>query len=230
MSDAHAAAGALAARALLWIVLAGAGAMLATAVLSLPEDGLGLADETLADLGRTGVEHPVTAVLMNYRAYDTLLEMAVLFLALVGVWSMAEARPRPTAPPGLVLQFLTQLLVPFLILFAGYLLWAGAHEPGGAFQAGAVLAAAGVLVTLSGAQLPSVPRALHRSLLLLGLVTFAAAGVAVQLGGGAFLEFPPSAAKALILAIEAAAGISIGLGLVAIFEGGRPSEPESAPR
>src|SRR5690606_10021768 len=108
-------------------------------------------------------------------------------------------------------------------LFAGYLLWAGGQEPGGAFQAGAVLAAAGVLAALSGTALPSVPAVTHRLLLLAGIAAFTSAGVAVMALGDAFLEFSPPAAKGLILGIEAAASISIGLGLVAIFRGGRPA-------
>ncbi|MFN2337821.1 MAG: hypothetical protein ABR544_02485, partial [Gammaproteobacteria bacterium] len=32
-------------------------------------------------LGTSGVSHPVTAVLLNFRAHDTLLEIGVLLLA-----------------------------------------------------------------------------------------------------------------------------------------------------
>jgi multisubunit Na+/H+ antiporter MnhB subunit len=210
---------------LLWGLLLVFGGLLAYALGSLPSDADGgLADAALRDLDRSGVAHPVTAVLMSFRAYDTLLEIAVLFLAVLGVWSMAVMPRRPSAAPGLVLEFLIQLLVPFLILFAGYLLWAGSQEPGGAFQAGAVLAAAGVLATLSGKALPEVPRSLHRLALMLGLVAFVAIGVGVLLFGQTFLELRPPLAKGLILAIEAAAGVSIGLSLLAIFRGGRPPD------
>jgi multisubunit Na+/H+ antiporter MnhB subunit len=224
MPDARAGSGVPLATWLLWGLLLVFGALVAIAVWSLPADGGGLADAALRELDRSGVEHPVTAVLLSYRAYDTLLEVAVLFLALLGVWSAAVMPRRPSAAPGLVLEFLNQLLVPFLILFAGYLLWAGSKEPGGAFQAGAVLAAAGVLVTLSGKALPDVPRPLHRVLLMLGLAAFVAGGVGALVAGNAFLEFRPPAAKGLILAIEAAAAISIGLSLLAIFKGGRPPD------
>ncbi len=43
-------------------------------------------------LAATGLGNPVTAVLMAYRAIDTLLETVVLLLALVGVWSLAPDR------------------------------------------------------------------------------------------------------------------------------------------
>ncbi len=56
-------------------------------------------------MDRSGVTHPVTAVLLNFRGYDTLLEVAVLLIALVGTWSLrlgpaARGRDRP----GLVLR------------------------------------------------------------------------------------------------------------------------------
>lgn len=225
MTDTRSAWSGRAPKLLLWSALAALAVLLGAAVLSLPGGG-GLAEQALAGLDRTGVSHPVTAVLMNYRAYDTLLEIAVLFLAMLGVWSMAEMPQRPASRPGLVLEFLNQILVPFLILFAGYLIWAGAHQPGGAFQAGAVLAGAGVLVTLSKMPLPALPLAVYRLLLILGLATFVVIGVAVQIGGGRFLELQPPAAKVLILVIEIAAGISIGLCLAAIFRGGRPHAQE----
>ena len=37
----------------------------------------------------TGLGNPVTAVLIAYRAFDTMLEKVVLVLAVVGVWSLA---------------------------------------------------------------------------------------------------------------------------------------------
>ena len=98
----------------------------------------------------SGVSHPVTAVLANFRGYDTLLEMAVLLLVLVGVWSLSTAPSEREISTGAVLDFFVRLLLPVMILIAGYLLWVGAHAPGGVFQAGSVLGAAGVLLLLSG--------------------------------------------------------------------------------
>ena len=118
---------------------------------------------------------------------------------------------------------LSRLLVPVLILVAGYLLWVGGHAPGGAFQAGAVLAAAGVLLVLAGwrpgATLVGLPL---RIVLVAGPGMFVAVGVAAILMGGRALEYPPSLAGALILLIETTATLSIGITLSALFLGGRP--------
>ena len=56
-----------------------------------------------ANIAPTGVGNPITAVLMAFRAMDTLLEAIVLLLALIGVWSLAPdrgvGRPSGTAAP-----------------------------------------------------------------------------------------------------------------------------------
>ena len=123
---------------------------------------------------------------------------------------------------------LSHLLVPLLILVSGYLLWVGGHAAGGAFQAGSVLAAAGVLLLLTGwspgARLTGWPL---RFSLILGLLIFVLVAVLTLLLGEDFLEFPLPIAGALILLIEAAAALSIGVTLASLFVGSRP-QPDQA--
>ena len=171
----------------------------------------------------SGVSNPVTAVLLNFRGYDTLLEMGVLLVALLGVWSLGAVAARRRVDPEPVLSFLVGWLVPIMMLMAGYLLWVGAAAPGGAFQAGSVLAAAGILLLLSS-KCPPV-RLLGwplRLVLVLGLVAFVAVGLILLFTSGMFLQYPPGLAGGLILFIEAAASLSIGITLAALFLGGKP--------
>lgn len=210
-------------RLLLVLLLMSMAAGLAYAVLSLPTLAPGLSNQVAQNLQLSGVENPVTAVLLNFRAYDTLLELGVLLLALFAVWSLGTLPRQQETTPGAVLDSLSRLLIPLLILVAGYLLWVGASAPGGAFQAGAVLAAAGVLLILSGWQPAGKLAVLPlRFTLVAGLAVFMAAGVVLVLFGRQFLQYPPELAAALILFIEAAATVSIGITLVALFVGGRP--------
>lgn len=196
---------------------------LGLAVLSLPAQAPGLAPAVGARMAQSGVEHQVTAVLLNFRAYDTLLELAVLLLALLGVWSLAPAPCGDDSAPGPVLATLGRLLAPLMILMAGYLLWVGAQAPGGAFQAGAVLGAAGVLARLSGCRLPvRLAGWPLRLTLVLGVLVFAVIGVGVIPLGGSLLAYPPAWAGGLILVIETAATLSIAALLTALFLGGRP--------
>jgi len=211
---------------LLLLVLA---AGLGYAILNLPSHAVGLSLQVAENIEASGVSNPVTAVLLNFRAYDTLLEMAVLLLAVLGIWSLA-AVPEPGEPvPGAVLDMLSRLLVPLLILVSGYLLWVGGHAAGGAFQAGSVLAAAGVLLLLTGwrpsARFTGWPLRLS---LILGLAVFVLVAVLMLLLGESFLELPLPLASALILMIEAAAALSIGITLASLFVGSRPQPGQSS--
>lgn len=207
---------------LLLLLLALAGGV-GYAVLSLPDQVVGLSDRVRANMETSGVRNPVTAVLLNFRGYDTLLEMGVLLVALLGVWSLGTAAAHRRVAPEPVLSFLVGGLVPMMILVPGYLLWVGANAPGGAFQAGSVLAASGILLLLAGKRLPiRLTGWPLRFVLVLGLVAFVAVGVILLLATGMFLQYPPSLAGGLILLIEVAATLSIGVTLAALFLGGRP--------
>ena len=178
----------------------------------------------------SGVSHPVTAVLLNFRAYDTLLELAVILTAVLGVVALAPARSgyRHAGP---VFGSLIRGLVPVLIITAGYLLWVGAHAPGGAFQAGATLAAVAVLLRLGGNDRAGLPpiRAV-RWLLVAGVAVFLLVGLSVTLADLAVLQYPKAWAGTLILLIESAATVSIAAALALAYLGGRPAawDPEPA--
>ena len=187
------------------------------------EAGERLAAVALARVPDSGVSNPVTSVLLNFRAYDTLLELAVLLAALLGIWSLGAAAPG-FQPAASVLDGMVNGFVPLLILSAGYMLWVGAYAPGGAFQAGALLGSAGVMLALAGhrnAGLPSEGRL--RLLVALGVFVFAMTGLLLMVVGDGFLTYPPSLAKWLILLIETAATLSIGATLAAAYLGGRPA-------
>ncbi len=200
---------------------------LAWAVFSLPVPTAGLAAEAQGSLDRTGVTNPVTAVLLNYRAYDTLLEVAVLLLAIVAVWSLRRAEVgTASAPVSPMLWVLLRVLLPLLVLTGAYLLWIGAFAPGGAFQGGALIGGAIVLLLLGGwrYRLTARREGWLRAGLGIGLTVFAVVGLGVMFSGGRLLEFPVAQAGGWILVIETAAMISIGLTLGALFLGGRPDE------
>lgn len=203
------------------LLLAGVlGLALGWSMLDLPTAALQLPAEVKTRLGVSGVAHPVTAVLLNFRGYDTLLEIAVLLLALLAILALPQATPgggRGAAPANPMLQSVARLLTPLMLLVAGYVLWAGAHRPGGAFQAGAVLAGAGVLLHLAGLLPPwaSPGRALRVGLAF-GLLVFIAVAAAVMLQG-TLLQYPPAWAGALILLVEACLTVSLALVLAGLY-------------
>ncbi|MGD8940387.1 MAG: DUF4040 domain-containing protein [Gammaproteobacteria bacterium] len=189
-------------------------------------DTIRLSSIVAKNLDTSGVSNPVTAVLLNFRAYDTLLELAVLLAAMLGIAALAPARPAYESP-GTLFVGLVDWLVPVLIITGAYLLWKGAHAPGGAFQAGALLAAAGVLLRLAGFGQAGLPAGtVMRITVVTGVAVFTTVGLIVMLLGGSFLEYPPALAGYLILLIETSAMFSIAAILVVAFLGGRPENWE----
>lgn len=199
-------------------LLSGSAVGLGYAIWVLPPHSAGLSAEVAMNLDASGASNPVTAVLLNFRGYDTMLEMVVLLLALLGIWSQSDLPPRFIAPAVPVLDIFSRFLVPIFILVAAYLLWVGADAPGGAFQAGSVLGAVGVLLLLSGwkprANLTQWPLKLA---LIAGLGAFITIGLLTTLYEGQLLAYPAAQAGILILVLESLATISIGVTLAALF-------------
>jgi len=195
-------------------------AALATIVLLLPDTMPGLAPDVAAQLERSGVGNPVTAVLLNFRGYDTLLEAMVLLVALLGVWSLGADRfwggipgLRQHARPEGVLAYFGRLLPVIGLLVGIHLLWAGADAPGGAFQAGTVLAAVWLLVAMAGfTEAPAVSSLSLRLTLVVGPAVFLLVGT-VGAFAGAFLGLPSAFARPLILTIELLLTLSIAVTL-----------------
>ena len=204
-------------------------ALLILAILELGPADIDLRRPVSENMPLSGVTHPVTAVLLNFRGYDTLLEVAVLLIALFGILSVGtEPLPPSIKPADPMLQRLARIACPLAILAGIYLSWAGAFRPGGAFQAGALLAAAIVLLHLSGLW-PGWgnPSWWLRLLLAGGFFVFLAVSAAMM-GSGALLEYPQAHAGLLILLIESSLTVSLAATLAGLFlflsrdTGGRP--------
>lgn len=176
--------------------------------------------EVTAALAQSGVTHPVTAVLLNFRAWDTFLELLVLLLALLGAQQSQRSLPLK-AGWSLSLSW-SRLLSPLLILLTGYLLWRGAAAPGGAFQAGALLAS-GLVVLRLNQQLTwlSWQHFWVRFAALAGLVVFMLTGMVSLFFSPSqlWLDWPIAYAGGLILLIETFATLSIAVTLTLLVVG-----------
>ncbi len=200
---------------------------LAAIVLTVPDPAPTLAPQAAANLAATGLGNPVTAVLMAFRAIDTLLETVVLLLALLGVWSLAPDRvwggfpgPRRRAGANGVLTFLAQVLAPIGILVGIHVFWVGSVAPGGEFQGATILAAMWLLAMMAGlADAPPSSRRRLRLALIAGPAVFIAIGFAGFATAGAFLAYPESHAKLLILTIEVPVTLSISATLALLVAG-----------
>ena len=183
---------------------------LAVCVFVLPDPAPTLAHEVAANMAATEVGNPITAVLLAFRAMDTLLEAIVLLFALIGVWSFAPdkfwgGRPglRQRAEPNGILAYAARLLPPLGIVVGSYIFWIGADHPGGKFQGATIMAAMWLLVLMAGlADAPPIGRRWLRGLLVAGPLAFIGVGLVGAVTAGAFLAYPQGMAKPLILVIE----------------------------
>ncbi len=110
------------------------------------------------DLGAPNV---ITGILLTYRAFDTLGEVAVLFMVAAGVGLVLGAsgktagariereRRAGKTPASEIVQSATQIMVPLIAIFAAYIIMNGHISAGGGFQGGAVIASAVMLLLLA---------------------------------------------------------------------------------
>ena len=200
---------------------------LATVVVSLPDPSPSLAPQAVQNIAATGLGNPVTAVLIAYRAFDTMLEKCVLVVAIVGVWSLARDRcwggapgaPTVIAPDG-ALTFFAQLLPPLGILIGIRIFWIGADEPGGAFQGGAILAAMWMIIMMARlVDAPAISRRWLRIALAAGPIVFLGVGILGFAAAGSFLAYPAGFAKPMIIFVEIFMTLSIAATLPMLVAG-----------
>lgn len=111
-------------------------------------------------LQETGAVNIVTGMILDYRAFDTLGESHVLFIATCTVLILLrndkeygkesieyrEANDRTHEPKNdVILQTVARILVPPIIIFGVYVILGGHLGPGGGFSGGAVIGAGLIL-------------------------------------------------------------------------------------
>lgn len=137
----------------------------------------------------TAVPNVVTAILADYRGYDTLFETVVIFTAGIAVMAILRAlaqTPHPVAAPkqDFIVRMTCRGLMPVIQLFALYVLAHGHPSPGGGFQSGVILGASFILFALSYDLESALKRFSHRR-----MVVYAAGGIGVYAGIGLLCLF-----------------------------------------
>lgn len=167
----------------------------------------------------SGVLNPVTATLINFRAWDTLLELVVLLLAFLGVKQLLPTHKHTLGPWPLLLAW-SRHLAPLLVIAGCYMVWRGSDAPGGAFQAGALLAAGAVTLRLA-LVLPPLRWSQWplRVLVLAGVVVFISLAVLTAWLGEGWLDYPNGWSKPLIVMVEVVAALSIATTLTLLVVG-----------
>lgn len=204
----------------------------------------------------TSVPNIVTAVLADYRGYDTMFETTVIFGAgvvcffllrifkkegpeqrlyrhkLTGMTiRIRDGEKMPSdldeferidilwTPYDLILKTVCRILVPFIQLFALYVIAHGHHSPGGGFQGGVILGASFILLAISHdlrTALTRIREKVHALLCAIGVLIYAGTGAVCLLMGLNFLDYR---ALATILHVDPIAARSHGILIVEIGVG-----------
>ncbi len=130
----------------------------------------------------------------------------------------------------IIVQTICSLLIPFIQLFALYVIVHGHYGPGGGFQGGVLLAVSIILQRLylgTEVSCQKFPPKLAPALAATGMLIFALAGLVPMITGGAFLDYANlpipwlhgAELRALgILIVEVGIGLAVFGTLVLIFD------------
>jgi multicomponent Na+:H+ antiporter subunit B len=106
----------------------------------------------LALSSHEGVANAVTTVVVYFRGFDTLGEIAVLFIASLGIGLILEnphAKQGKKEESNFMLKTAAKLLFPIILLFGIYIMVYGHLSPGGGFQGGVIIASGVLLLLIS---------------------------------------------------------------------------------
>jgi len=186
-------------RILVILLLGVTGYFIAEAVFSIQFgiDRLNVAKDYLLNAPENlKVANTVTAIVVNFRGFDTLGEVTVLFLASTGLGSILFRRrkyhtglnPKRKAPQASrIVQMGGKLLFPLIILLGAYVFIHGHLTPGGGFQGGVIIATGYLLLLVSFRKFALKHSSLTWVEAIAG-VTFAGIGVLGLVFGKDFLE------------------------------------------
>jgi multicomponent Na+:H+ antiporter subunit B len=145
-----------------------------------------------------GAPNVITGILLTYRGFDTLGEVAVLFMVAAGVsLLLAERGPRrgdpvpvepaENTPSTELVQNGAAVLLPLIAIFAAYIIMNGHLSAGGGFQGGAIVAS-GVMLLLLAKPEYNVDHGFLGAAESLAGVLFVVAGIAGLIFAGGFLD------------------------------------------
>jgi len=138
----------------------------------------------------------------------------------------------------IIIRTVVRIMVPFIEIFALYVIMHGSSGPGGGFQGGVIFGAGIILYTIiygikEGKQRMSDK--LNRILPSLGLTIFAGTGLLCLVFGGMFLQYgtvplllndPAKVSAILIDVVEIGIGITVLAVMISLFFDISPPEPE----
>lgn len=179
-----------------------------------------------------GTRNIVTGVLLNYRGYDTMGEVTIIFSASVAVLAVLSKEKKKSVnafvdQSDVKLSFIIRtaviFLVPFMILFFIYTILYGSTLPGGGFQGGAIIGASIIIFTTVFGLWEAtnrIPARFRTPLEGTAIIAFFLVGTAGVIGGANFLTYilpqlsaqvQPAVRTLMLLLVQVGIGIDVGM-------------------
>ena len=189
----------------------------------------------------SNVPNVVTSVLADYRGFDTMFETAVVFVAAIAIITMLRRKDEDDnsveefegyhPSKSIIIRTSCRIMVPFMQLFALYVVAHGHHSPGGGFQGGVILGASVILLAMSYNMKTGLKRLTEKWAFILaaiGVLIFSGIGFISILLGGNFLDYSAwapilpytdsvMARSHGMLAVEVGVAFTVMCGMVAIY-------------
>ncbi|RAP23553.1 sodium:proton antiporter [Candidatus Marinamargulisbacteria bacterium SCGC AG-343-K17] len=187
----------------------------------------------------TKVPNLVTAVLADYRGFDTMFETCVVFIAVLGIFMLlkkeddevTDSSIESQTNDSLIIRVASRFMVPFIQLFGLYVVAHGHHSPGGGFQGGVILGASLILLAMAY-DMKYVQNLLSMRKMIvfsaLGVFIFAGWGLVPVFLGSNFLDYSAWAAllpgtdaimarSHSMLAVEVGVALTVMCGMYGIY-------------
>lgn len=175
----------------------------------------------------TEVPNVVSALLADYRGFDTMLETSVVLIAAVAIIFIirrssyhTDYLPQEDSPyafeSSIILQTICRMLIPVMQIYALYVIIHGHHSPGGGFQGGVILGAMLILHSLVFGlrrTLKKFSEIKQRFFNHIGVLIYAFVGLLCLILGGNFLDY---SVLSKILFVEPTYARSLGILFVEI--------------
>lgn len=216
-------------------------------------------------LEETQVPNLVTAVLADYRGFDTMFETAVVFTAglacflllrdyrskrdhyyrhvptgvvlhfkeghqLKKIGDEFEAVDKDWVPSDIIIQTVCRILIPFIQIYALYVVAHGDYSPGGGFQGGVIFGSSFILLAISY-NLKTLMKRISEKVLGIfsatGVLIYVGIGAIAMVMGGNFLDYSklaplvpidPGHIRAIgMLGVEIGVGIAVTAVMAIIY-------------
>ena len=185
-----------------------------------------------------GTGNIVAGVLLNYRGYDTMGEVVIIFsaaatvIAVLGKSTKKSAHAfadRSSVKVSFIIRTAVIFLMPLIILFAIYTVLYGTTLPGGGFQGGAIIGATIIIFTMVFGLQESTNRIPSRFRIPLegtAIMAFFLVGTAGVIGGANFLTYilpqlsaqsQPAVRTLMLFVVQFGIGIDVGVIFTSIF-------------